>query len=161
MPSTDRDLDKISLIGAGGFLGVICRFLLCELTEVQLGTLSVNVLGSFMLGLVMYDAEHIGFIGPKGKILSEPDLWSIHNVFDVCSPVSHDAIFSCPGKHQRQSFSYPDWCVHGQRCYKSPFKNRGVKNVPCFEPGHTLFYRRRRFHRGISPIYGFKPGPES
>jgi len=68
MPSTSEDLEKIFLIGAGGFLGAICRFLLCELMEAHLGTLSVNVLGSFMLGLIMYDTEYIGFIGPKGKI---------------------------------------------------------------------------------------------
>ncbi|MGI5993182.1 MAG: fluoride efflux transporter CrcB [Methanosarcina sp.] len=68
MSSIYKDLDKIFLIGAGGFLGAICRFLLCELIDAHLGTLSVNVLGSFMLGLIMYDTEYIGFISPKGKI---------------------------------------------------------------------------------------------
>ncbi len=68
MPSTYKDMDKIFLIGAGGFLGAISRFLLCELLEVHLGTLSVNVLGSFMLGLIMYDTEYVGFISPKGKL---------------------------------------------------------------------------------------------
>jgi CrcB protein len=64
----DRDLDIIFLIGIGGFLGAICRFLLCELVEAQLGTLSVNVLGSFMLGIIMYDSGSLGFISPRGKI---------------------------------------------------------------------------------------------
>ncbi|AKB38558.1 CrcB protein [Methanosarcina siciliae C2J] len=68
MPSPDREMDKIFLIGAGGFLGAVCRFLLCELVEGQLGILSVNVIGSFMLGMIMYDTEYLGFIGPKGKI---------------------------------------------------------------------------------------------
>lgn len=68
MSSIYKDLDKIFLIGAGGFLGAICRFILCELIDTHLGTLSVNVLGSFILGLIMYDTEYIGFIGPKGKI---------------------------------------------------------------------------------------------
>ncbi len=68
MPFANKDLDNIFLIGAGGFLGAICRFLLCEFVEAQLGTLSVNVLGSFMLGLIMYDTEYIGFISPKGKL---------------------------------------------------------------------------------------------
>lgn len=36
--------------------------------EAHLGTLSVNILGSFMLGLIMYDTEYIGFISPKGKL---------------------------------------------------------------------------------------------
>lgn len=68
MPSLDKEIDKIFLIGVGGFLGAICRFLLCELVEGQLGILSVNVLGSFMLGMIMYDTEYLGFIGPKGRI---------------------------------------------------------------------------------------------
>ncbi|KKH92567.1 camphor resistance protein CrcB [Methanosarcina sp. 1.H.T.1A.1] len=68
MPSPDKEMDKIFLIGAGGFLGAVCRFLLCELVEGQLGILSVNVLGSFMLGMIMYDTEYLGFIGPKGRI---------------------------------------------------------------------------------------------
>ncbi|RXA16833.1 fluoride efflux transporter CrcB [Methanosarcina sp. MSH10X1] len=68
MPSGYNDMDKIFLIGAGGFLGAISRFLLCEPLEAHLGTLSVNVLGSFMLGLIMYDTEYLGFIGPKGKL---------------------------------------------------------------------------------------------
>jgi fluoride exporter len=68
MPSAYKELDTIFLIGAGGFMGAISRFLLCELMEAHLGTLSVNVLGSFMLGLIMYDTEFIGFIGPRGKI---------------------------------------------------------------------------------------------
>lgn len=61
-------MDKILLIGIGGFLGAVCRFLLCELVEGQLGVLSVNVLGSFMLGMIMYDTEYLGLIGPKGRI---------------------------------------------------------------------------------------------
>ncbi|AKB77053.1 CrcB protein [Methanosarcina horonobensis HB-1 = JCM 15518] len=68
MSSSDKEMDKIFLIGVGGFLGAVCRFLLCELVEGQLGILSVNVLGSFMLGMIMYDTEYLGFIGPKGRI---------------------------------------------------------------------------------------------
>lgn len=68
MPSSDKEMDKIFLIGLGGFLGAVCRFLLCEHLEGQLGILSVNVLGSFMLGMIMYDSEHLSFIGPKGRL---------------------------------------------------------------------------------------------
>lgn len=69
MPSPDKEFDKIFLIGLGGFLGAVCRFLLCELVEGQLGILSVNVLGSFVLGMIMYDAEYLDIIGSKGRIL--------------------------------------------------------------------------------------------
>jgi len=68
MPFLEKDTDKLFLIGAGGFLGAVCRFLLCEMVEAELGVLSVNALGSFMLGMIMYDTEYLGFIGPKGKI---------------------------------------------------------------------------------------------
>jgi len=37
--------------------------------EGQLGILSVNVLGSFVLGMIMYDSEHLGLVGTKGRIL--------------------------------------------------------------------------------------------
>lgn len=64
----EKENDKILLIGIGGFLGAGCRFLLCGLVEAQMGTLSVNVLGSFMLGLIMYDTEYLGVVGPRGRI---------------------------------------------------------------------------------------------
>lgn len=65
----DSDLDNIFLIGAGGFLGAVCRFLLCETYEAQAGVLSVNVLGSFMLGMIMYDTEYLGFVSPRHKLM--------------------------------------------------------------------------------------------
>jgi CrcB protein len=69
MPSPDREIDKIFLVGIGGFLGAICRFFLCEFVEGQFGVLSVNVLGSFVLGMIMYDADYLDLIGSKGRIL--------------------------------------------------------------------------------------------
>jgi len=68
MPYLEKETDKILLIGIGGFLGAACRFLLCECEDAQTGVLMVNVLGSFMLGIIMYDTEHLGFISPKGRI---------------------------------------------------------------------------------------------
>jgi fluoride exporter len=71
MPFAKRDLDNIFLIGAGGFLGGICRFLLCEFVEAKLGTLSLNLLGSIVLALLTFSSEqapivyfvNIGIIG--------------------------------------------------------------------------------------------------
>jgi fluoride exporter len=68
MPFSNKDLDNVLLVGAGGFLGAVCRFLLCQPVQGQLGTLSVNVLGSFLLGLIMYEAEYTGFISPRGRL---------------------------------------------------------------------------------------------
>lgn len=45
------------LVGAGGFLGAICRFIISKkmnrsLPHFPLGTLSVNLVGAFFLGLI-------------------------------------------------------------------------------------------------------------
>jgi fluoride exporter len=52
-------MQQILLVGAGGFLGAITRFLTSRYTSGMLGsfpigTLIVNVSGSFLLGLIMY-----------------------------------------------------------------------------------------------------------
>ena len=72
---------QLIYIGIGGFLGAISRFLVAKLinnyfTSFPLGTLIVNVSGSFMLGIIIYsifngkdispefrDFMTIGFIG--------------------------------------------------------------------------------------------------
>lgn len=72
---------QIIYIGIGGFLGAVARFLLAKfinnyITTFPLGTLIVNVCGSFMLGIIIYsilngknispeirDFSTIGFIG--------------------------------------------------------------------------------------------------
>ncbi|MBK8553730.1 MAG: fluoride efflux transporter CrcB [Ignavibacteria bacterium] len=72
---------QIIYIGIGGFLGAVSRFLLAKFinnyfTSFPLGTLIVNVSGSFLLGFIVYsflngknvsaefrDFSTIGFIG--------------------------------------------------------------------------------------------------
>lgn len=72
---------QILLIGVGGFLGAVSRFLVQKfvnnyMTTFPLGTLAVNVVGSFILGLLLYgitydreltinlrDLAAIGFLG--------------------------------------------------------------------------------------------------
>ena len=52
-------MQQILLVGAGGFLGAVARFLTSKYTSgllgsFPLGTLIVNVVGSFALGFIMY-----------------------------------------------------------------------------------------------------------
>lgn len=74
-------MQHIFLIGAGGFLGAIARYLTSRylggfMASFPLGTLVVNVSGSFLLGFIMYSIAYgksipadlrdlitIGFIG--------------------------------------------------------------------------------------------------
>jgi CrcB protein len=74
-------MQHIFLIGAGGFLGAIARYLVSRylgsfMASFPLGTLVVNVSGSFLLGFIMYSIAYgksipsdlrdlitIGFIG--------------------------------------------------------------------------------------------------
>jgi CrcB protein len=59
------DLDPSYLVGAGGMLGAVLRYVVSEVVEVEgfpAGTLTVNVVGSFVLGFVT-------FLGVGGDVL--------------------------------------------------------------------------------------------
>ncbi len=68
--SRDWDVKDLLAIGCGGFLGAVTRFAFCEsLTSVR-GTLAVNVLGSFCLGLLMYHSEFLGYVPTRVRLLA-------------------------------------------------------------------------------------------
>ena len=60
--SRDWDLKDLLAIGCGGFLGAVARFMFAQSLTSVLGTLAVNVLGSFCLGLLMYHSEFLGYV---------------------------------------------------------------------------------------------------
>ena len=68
-------MDKIMIVGAGGFLGAVARYLLCGAVQrlhggtLPLGTLTVNVLGCFIIGVAMAIVENGSFLGPNGRLL--------------------------------------------------------------------------------------------
>ncbi len=58
---------EIILVGIGGFIGAILRYVLSSLIQndnstFPTGTLIVNFVGTLLLGLVVYSAEHFEFI---------------------------------------------------------------------------------------------------
>lgn len=65
---------NILIIGAGGFLGAIARYVISTLvhrmfiTEFPAGTFVVNVLGSFVIGVIMYLAQHETSLSPQTKL---------------------------------------------------------------------------------------------
>lgn len=61
------------IVGAGGFLGAILRYLLSGwiqsgVVTFPLGTLGVNFIGSLVLSLIMYSSEYRGFFDEQTRI---------------------------------------------------------------------------------------------
>ena len=61
------------LIGIGGFIGAIARYLVSGwmqslATWFPLGTLTVNLVGSFILGVVMHLSEYQGFLNEETRV---------------------------------------------------------------------------------------------
>ncbi|TGC07425.1 fluoride efflux transporter CrcB [Methanolobus halotolerans] len=63
----------IILIGIGGFIGAILRYTIGgwvqdNFVSFPFGTLAVNILGSFFLGLVMYLSEYQGIFNEETRV---------------------------------------------------------------------------------------------
>lgn len=61
------------LVGIGGFIGAVSRYFLSGLIQngiitFPVGTLGVNIIGSFFLGLIMYGSEYEGFLSQEARI---------------------------------------------------------------------------------------------
>jgi CrcB protein len=66
-------LYTIILIGIGGFIGAILRYTIGgwvqdNFVSFPFGTLAVNILGSFFLGLVMYLSEYQGIFNEETRV---------------------------------------------------------------------------------------------
>lgn len=70
-----RTLDKIFLVGIGGAVGSILRFLVSGWVQsvsgvsFPFGTLTVNVLGCFIIGVLSYLADMRGVLTPEMRAL--------------------------------------------------------------------------------------------
>ena len=62
------DAGNLLIIGTGGFFGAISRFLLSNAVATPFDTLTVNVLGSFALGMLMYEMDFLGYISPRVRM---------------------------------------------------------------------------------------------
>nr|WP_321498988.1 fluoride efflux transporter CrcB [uncultured Methanolobus sp.] len=52
----------------GGFFGAISRYLVAGYFTSASGTLVVNVLGSILLGFLMYSSEYLGIVSPRTRM---------------------------------------------------------------------------------------------
>lgn len=64
---------KLLIIGIGGFVGAILRYIMSSwiqngISSFPLGTLGVNFLGSFFLSLIMYLSEYKGLFSEEIRI---------------------------------------------------------------------------------------------
>jgi CrcB protein len=66
-----RRAEPLFLIAVGGFAGATCRFLLDGAFPVGFpwGTLAVNVLGSFLLGVLLYENRLVGALSPETRLV--------------------------------------------------------------------------------------------
>ncbi|EMA42177.1 hypothetical protein C448_11621 [Halococcus morrhuae DSM 1307] len=68
-PHPLRTLESIALIAIGGFAGANLRFLVARLLPGAGGTLLVNVVGSFVLGFVLYEARYTGILTERARLV--------------------------------------------------------------------------------------------
>ncbi|MDK2948673.1 MAG: fluoride exporter [Methanolobus sp.] len=59
---------ELITIGMGGFFGAISRFLIAGYFTSASGTLVVNVLGSILIGILMYSSEYLGIVSPRTRM---------------------------------------------------------------------------------------------
>ncbi|MFP9191611.1 CrcB family protein [Natronosalvus vescus] len=62
-------LETLALIGIGGFAGANLRFFTLGLLPDELALLVVNVLGSAVLGFLVYEAQYTGLVDRKSRVV--------------------------------------------------------------------------------------------
>ncbi|MEF8840134.1 MAG: fluoride efflux transporter CrcB [Haloarculaceae archaeon] len=64
-------VEPLLLIAVGGFTGATCRFLVDGALHAGFpwGTLAVNVLGSFLLGVLLYENRLVGALSPETRLV--------------------------------------------------------------------------------------------
>ncbi len=62
-------LETLALIGIGGFAGSNLRFFTIGLLSEIPAVLLVNVLGSFVLGFIVYEAEYTGVLNRRSRLV--------------------------------------------------------------------------------------------
>lgn len=55
-------------MGAGGFFGAISRYLVTSVAVSHLDIFILNMVGCFLLGVVMFDPEYLGLLSTKTRL---------------------------------------------------------------------------------------------
>ncbi|MHC1576288.1 MAG: fluoride efflux transporter CrcB [Methanosarcinaceae archaeon] len=67
--NADASINEILIVGVGGFFGAIARYQTLSFIASPLVTLCVNVIGSFLLAIIMYDTEYIGVVTSRMRMV--------------------------------------------------------------------------------------------
>jgi CrcB protein len=62
-------VETLALVALGGFVGSSARYFVTLQAPGPVGTLSVNVLGSALLGFLLYEALYTGILAPQTRTL--------------------------------------------------------------------------------------------
>lgn len=68
---SDRRLYPLALVAAGGFLGAVCRYAVAGVSPglFPWGTLAANVGGTFVLGVLLYEARLADLLSAETRLL--------------------------------------------------------------------------------------------
>ena len=67
-------MHSIIIVGIGGFIGAVLRYVVSTWIQngggetFPYGTLAVNVIGSFLLSLIMFSSEHLGIFNDQTRM---------------------------------------------------------------------------------------------
>lgn len=64
-----REAEALVLVAVGGSAGSSLRYFLELLGDDVVATLAANVLGSLLLGFLLYEAIHVGVVSRRGRTL--------------------------------------------------------------------------------------------
>jgi len=82
-------MNRLLLVAAGGAVGAVMRYGLSGAVTtfggMPAGTMLVNVLGSFALGIVMYDSVYVGVLGPEARVLLGAGMLGAFTTFSTFS----------------------------------------------------------------------------
>lgn len=87
-----RGIETVALIGIGGFAGANLRFAVGQLGPALPTTLVINTLGSFLLGLVVYEALRTDRLSTKTRLIVSTGFLSsftTYSTFALQSVLAH------------------------------------------------------------------------
>ncbi len=84
-------IEPYLLIAAGGFLGACARYGIGESVPGMYGILAINVIGCYLLGVLMYESMFIGAFSPQTRLVYGVGLIGAFTTFSTFSVQAFEA----------------------------------------------------------------------